>query len=84
MKALTIRRLSPDLARAIEKKARKDGTSLSGAVVAILEEATGVVKKRKVIHHDLDRFFGTWSAEEAREFDKNLAEQRKIDPELWK
>ena len=84
MKALTLRRLKPELARAIEKKARKDGTSLSGAVVALLEEATGTARKRKMIHHDLDHLIGSWSAADAREFDKNLAEQRKIDPEIWK
>lgn len=35
------------------------------------------------LHHDLDHLAGTWSDEEAAEFDAALAEQRKIDPELW-
>jgi len=34
-------------------------------------------------HDDLDHLAGTWSDEEAAEFDAALAEQRKIDPELW-
>lgn len=34
-------------------------------------------------HHDLDHLAGTWSEEAAAEFDAALAEQRKIDPELW-
>lgn len=34
------------------------------------------------LHHDLDHLAGTWSDEEAAEFDAALAEQRKIDPEL--
>lgn len=84
MKALTLRRLKPELARAIERKAHEIGTSLSGAVLALLEQATGLSKKGKVLHHDLDRFFGVWSEEEAREFDKELKRQRKIDPELWR
>lgn len=84
MKALTLRHLRPELARAIERKAHEARTSLSGAVIALLEEATGLSKKRKAIHHDLDHLIGSWSAEEARAFDKNLAQQRKIDPEIWK
>lgn len=79
-----MRQLRPELARAIERKAHEIGTSLSGAVIALLEQATGLTKKRKEVHHELDRFIGTWSAEEARAFDKSLREQRKIDPELWK
>jgi hypothetical protein len=35
-------------------------------------------------HDDLDHLAGTWSDEEAAEFDAALAEQRKIEPELWK
>lgn len=84
MKALTLRHLKPELARAIERKAHEVGTSLSGAVIALLEQATGIAKKRNVVHHDLDRFFGVWSEDEARAFDKDLRRQRKIDPELWK
>ena len=34
-------------------------------------------------HHDLDHLAGTWSPEEAREFEAALTEQRQIDPELW-
>ena len=84
MKALTLRRLKPELARAIERRARKEGTSLCGAVMALLEEATGTAKRKNVVHHDLDHLIGSWSAAEAREFDRSLAEQRKIDPEIWK
>lgn len=85
MKALTLRHLKPELARAIERKAHEAGTSLSGAVIVLLEQATGLAKARKKsLHHDLDHMIGLWSHEEARAFDKNLAQQRKIDPELWK
>jgi hypothetical protein len=31
----------------------------------------------------IDALAGTWSAEEAAEFDAHLAAQRRIDPELW-
>jgi len=31
------------------------------------------------VHHDLDRFFGTCTKEEAAAFDQALREQRQID-----
>jgi hypothetical protein len=43
-----------------------------------------VKKKEKVRYHDLDHLAGTWSKEEAEAFEKLIAEQRTIDPELWK
>ena len=84
MKALTLRHLKPELARAIERKAHEAGSSLSGAVIALLELATGLAKKRQAAHHDLDHLIGSWSTADAHAFDKDLARQRKIDPELWK
>ncbi|TBR16993.1 hypothetical protein EPO15_17955 [bacterium] len=83
MKALTLRHLKPELAREIERKARETGQSLSGAVLALLEQAMGLTKPRRQRHDDLDRFSGAWSADEARAFDEALAGQRRIDPELW-
>ena len=52
------------------------------AVARLLEEATGAEPVKKVVRHDLDRFFGTWSKKEADAFDEALKEQRQIDPEM--
>lgn len=84
MKALTLRHLRPELSRIIERKAREAGTSLSGAVLAILEQATGLTKRGREKHHDLDHLAGSWSKEQSEAFEKTLARQRKIDPELWR
>lgn len=83
MKALTLRHFRPELARAIERKAHEAGTSLSGAVLALLEQATGLARKGRQRHHDLDHLAGSWSAEQARAFDEALARQRMVDRELW-
>lgn len=83
MKALTLRRIDSALARAIEKKAHESGTSLSGAVVTLLEQAAGLSKRRTEAFHDLDHLAGSWSKEQARAFDNALGQQRTIDPELW-
>lgn len=85
MNAITVRKLPPAVAKAVKEKARKEKLSLNKAIVRLLEEATGAGKgTRKVVHHDLDGFFGTWSKKEADAFDEALREQRQIDPEMWK
>jgi hypothetical protein len=85
MSAITVRNLPPKVARAIREKARRERLSLNKAVVRLLEEATGATREtRKVVHHDLDRFFGTWTRKEADAFDRALLEQRQVEPEMWK
>ncbi len=85
MNAITVRNLPPAVAKAVKEKARKEKLSLNKAIVRLLEEATGAEKgKKRVIHHDLDKFFGTWTKKEADTFDEALREQRQIDPEMWK
>ena len=84
MNAITVRNLPPAVAKAVREKARKEKLSLNKAIVKLLEEATGVGSgKRRAVRHDLDRFFGTWTGEEAAAFDQALREQRQIDPEMW-
>jgi len=87
MKAITLRNLPPELARTIRQKAEEQGTSINKAVIKLLAEGTGVRDKKKGkkrLHNDLDALAGAWTKEEAVEFDKALAAQRTIDPDLWK
>ena len=85
MKAITLRNIPPDLSRRIERRAEEKGSSLNRTVIQILEDAFGTSKKRAVqLHHGLDHLAGSWSEDEAREFEEDLAAQRKIDPELWR
>ena len=86
MKAITLRNLPAQLARRIEEEASATGASLNKTVIRLLQRATGLGEPAaaEVRHHDLDHLAGAWSAEEAAEFDRALAEQRQIDPELWR
>ena len=88
MKAITVRNLPPEVAKAIREKASKEGLSLNRTVARLLAQATGRGEekrdRKRVLHHDLDRFFGVWSKKEAKEFDKALREERQIEPEMWK
>jgi hypothetical protein len=85
MNAITVRNLPAAVAKAVREKARKEKLSLNKAIVRLLEEATGVARrKERVVHHDLDHLAGTWSEEEYQQFMAAVREQRQIDPEMWK
>ncbi len=86
MKAVTVRKIPPELAAAIGKSAEAEGLSTSRAILRLLAQATGVgaPKSRKVKRRDLGALAGRWTRAEASAFDKALAEQRRVDPEPWK
>ena len=87
MKAITLRNLPPDLAKAVHREAERKRTSINKAVISLLENKADIQKKkkgRKPHHQELDALAGSWSKKEAEEFDKALAAQRPIDPDLWK
>ena len=87
MKAITLRNLPAELEKAVRKEAERRRTSMNKAIISLLErKAEGDKKKnaRTLKNDDLDALAGSWSKKEAAEFDKALASQRTIDPELWK
>ena len=85
MKAVTLRKLPAKLAKAIRQEANRKGTSINKAVISLLENRAMVGSRdRLAVHDDLDNLAGSWSKKEAADFDKALAAQRTIDPELWK
>ena len=86
MKAITIRNIPPEVARSIRRKAETERTSLNKAVVALLEGRLGAGgrKRSKTRCDDLDFLAGSWTRQEAAAFEKALAQQRVIDPDLWK
>ena len=86
MKAITLRNLPPDLAKAVRREAERKRTSINKAVIGLESKADIQKKKkgRKPHHQELDALAGSWSKKEAAEFDKALAGQRPIDPDLWK
>ena len=85
MKAITLRNLPPDVARAVLGAAAEKGISLNRAVIALLEQAGGAgrAKRPPREHRDLDAFFGVWSKRDAEEFGRHLVDQRPVDPEIW-
>ena len=85
MKAITLRNLPSDLDKAIRKRARGKRVSVNKAVIGLLEEhLTQGKMKRAELHHDLDELCGSWTEDAAAAFDRALAKQRTIDPNVWK
>ncbi|KAA3610490.1 MAG: hypothetical protein D8M58_05235 [Calditrichaeota bacterium] len=85
MKTITIRGVDPTLADALQKKAFQEKESINKTILKIMRKELGLLQdsfyKR---HHDLDHLAGTWNAEDAKEFDKNIEPFNKIDAEIWK
>lgn len=87
-RTITIRNLPADLETRIEEMAREEGVSLAQTVIRLLMRATGLSPPgrrdgKPTRYHDLDELAGTWSAEDAAEFERALAAQRGIDPDVW-
>ena len=76
---ISLRNLPEEVEKAILETSRREGISLNKATLRLLEASLHKPK----INHDFDEFFGTWSKEEADEFDAALAEMRKVDPIDW-
>lgn len=77
----TIRRIPRTVDDAIRERARATGKSLNEAVVDVLADGAGVrgvPRKRR----DLSDIAGTWKADKA--FDAVLADQDRIDKDLWR
>jgi hypothetical protein len=84
MTALTIRHIPSPVEKAIRRKAAREHVSLNKAVVGMLEESvTGKREDRPRRYHDLDWLYKAWNRKQSNDFQKRLAETRKIDPELW-
>jgi hypothetical protein len=86
VKAITLRNLPAEVARTVQRRAKQKNTSVNKAVIDLLEESAGTIAKKMVPvrYHDLDHLAGTWTTKEAAAFEQFIAEQRAIDPKLWK
>jgi hypothetical protein len=77
-KQLTIRGVSPEAARRLERVSEARGLSVNAAVLSILESALGVNERRRRLVQ-----YATWNEDDVAEFERALASQRQIDGTLW-
>jgi hypothetical protein len=86
LKQLTIRGFEPDLEKRLRDLARRDHLSLNQAALVLLRRGAGLAKEKQPdrVGDSLDHLFGTWTKEEADEFDSFMKDHEQIDPEMWK
>jgi plasmid stability protein len=80
-RSLTIRNVPDDLAEALEKEKGRRRGSLNQTVIELLSQGLGVGSARS---NGLARLAGTWSEEEHRQFEENVASLESIDDDLWR
>jgi hypothetical protein len=83
MKALTIRKVDPALARALERERTRRGTSLNETVLDVLRHSLGVAPGARR-SNGLRELAGTWSAKDKAAFDEATSVFEQIDAELWR
>jgi hypothetical protein len=87
VKQLTIRGFDKELAQRIERLARIEGISLNQAVLRLLRKGAGLGERKEdvdVVGSSLDHLIGTWSAEEAEEIERAVADFEEIDESMWR
>jgi plasmid stability protein len=77
----TIRGIPPEVDRALRQRARAEGKSLNEAAIDALAEATGGRHSNKK-RRNLRDLVGTWKPD--KELKAALADQDKVDPDLWR
>lgn len=79
-KHITIRNVSPELARRLKAQAEATGESVNTTVLGLLERALGVDERRR----RLEARYGTWSEQDYMEFESALRAQRQVDEKIWR
>jgi hypothetical protein len=84
MEQLTVRGFEPQLAKILKRIAQEEQVSLSQAALRLMRKGAGIQTKKDVgIGNQLDKFVGSWSAEQAESFDGQTRQLRMIDDEIW-
>lgn len=84
---LTLRGLSAQARARLKRQAARERTSVNALLVRLIETQTaGVPAASKAVtaHDDLDALAGTWSARDAKAFERATAPFAEIDRTLWK
>ncbi|MBI4603182.1 MAG: hypothetical protein HY721_14580 [Planctomycetes bacterium] len=66
----------------LRRKAHEERKSLNEVLKRALLKEAGVAQEPKTLYHDLDHLAGTWV--EDPELDAIIAEQDRVDEDLWK
>ena len=87
MNQLTVRGFGDELGESIRRMAQREGISLNQAALKLLRKGAGLSdgqRSENAIGDSLDDLFGTWTAEEADEFNAALEVFETVDESAWK
>jgi len=77
----TIRSVPAEVDQALRRQARHEGRSLNDVALEALAKGAGV-SNGEAIYRDLDHLLGRMKNDPA--LDAALAEQRQVEPEMWR
>jgi paraquat-inducible protein B len=86
MNNLSIRGLDDKALAKLKKLAASEEASVNAVVLRLIEQGLGHKRAKPTPqrHDDLDALAGTWSKQDAKEFERVTAPFGKIETELWK
>ena len=84
MAGMSIRGMDDQTLTRLKKQAAQEGSSLNSLALRLLQ-GTGAATQPGGLKKfdDLDALAGTWSDEEARDFERNTAAFAEVDAALW-
>lgn len=83
-KNLSIRKLPPELEKAILSEAKKNNTTKTEVVLKALKQAFQLEKASTKVRRNLHKFFGKMTSQEYQEFQKHMGDFSNTDEEMWK
>jgi plasmid stability protein len=84
MATMTLRGVDEQIACVLKERAQKEDTSVNTVMLKILKESLGLEKKKRtILYDDLDHLAGTWSAQDAAEFERATTPFRAVDEDMW-
>lgn len=85
MKSFTIHKLDDETYARIEDLARREQTSINKTAKKLLRKALGVDNERVAERRKrFEKFHGTWTEEQAAEFEEAVRVFDEIDEDSWK
>ena len=86
MTVISIRGMDEKAILRLKKQAQQEGSTLNSLLVRLLATIAVVCSTDKGPQRfdDLDALQGTWSAQDARDFESATGDFAQVDPALWK
>ncbi len=86
MANISLRGIDEETAARLKEEAKRRRVSVNALILDLIKigvEAGSRLRRRR-IYHDLDALAGTWTAKEAADFLKALADFERVDREHWR